>query len=366
MKLGVMNFLIYIAILPTVISVIAVYLTIKFSKKHELYDDVGGRKIHSGNVPRLGGLGFSIAFLISITIFHFRFPEFTVNWAKFDLVITAGFIIFIMGVLDDIKNWKAILKLFLQSIAAILVLVAGFRFTNISFSQIGFSWDLGVLSYIITFCWIIGITNAVNLLDGIDGQAGCLTASLLVSYAVVFFAYGVNLSIAYISLILVFAIVGFLFFNLSLPSAKIFMGDCGSQLLGFVVAVLPLMQSSAGDEVIKLPFAVCFLMLPIFDVIAAIWRRIREKQPISLGDKFHIHHKLMLMGFSPRKSLAVFMLLQVIIDIFVVVAIMVKSLVAMFTLLGIVLLGIFFFYLIHVQKERIVKKTMQDSNQNNN
>ncbi len=365
MKLEFMKFLIYIVVVPTTLSVISVYLTIKFSKKHDLYDSVGGRKIHSGNVPRLGGLGFFTAFLISILIFHFRFPEMKIFSIEFFLILLASLSIFIMGILDDIRNWKAILKLILQSFAAVLVLLAGFRFTEINFAPIGFYWDLKLLSYPITFLWLIGITNAVNLLDGIDGQAGCLSASLLISYVVIFLEYGVNPTVSYISLILVFSIVGFLFFNLSRPSAKIFMGDGGSQLLGFILAFLPLMKNTYGTEAIKLPFAICFLMLPIFDVIAAVWRRIREKQPISHGDQFHVHHKLMLIGLSSRKTLIVFMMLQIIIDIFVVVAIIIQGYVAFFTLVGIILLGLLFFYLLHAEKEKIVKKGLKNSAQNN-
>ncbi len=356
MRLDFLHFLIYLVILPTAISSLAVYLTIMFSTKHELYDSVGGRKIHSGNVPRLGGLGFVIAFVISILIFHFRFPKYNLLQSNITFVIGASILIFIMGIFDDLKNWKAIFKFLVQCFAAFLVLFAGFKFTKVSFAPIGFYWQMGILSYPITFLWIIGITNAVNLLDGIDGQAGCLSGSLLISYSIVFWAAAVNPLMIYICVILVFVILGFLFFNLALPKAKIFMGDGGSQFLGFILAVFPLMKESSGVEAIRLPFAICFLMLPIFDVIAAVWRRKRDKKPISVGDKFHIHHKLMLIGFSPRGTLTIFMILQIIIDMFVTMSILLEGVMALVTLIGLMLVGILFFYLIHFEKQRIINQ----------
>jgi len=100
----------------------------------------------------------------------------------------------------------------------------------------------------------------------------------------------------YTCIILASTLIGFLFFNLSRPHAKIFMGDAGSQFLGFVLAVLPLVPRNDGYETAPAPFAAIFLMLPLFDMIAAIWRRIRDKKPILEGDKMHLHHKLMLIG----------------------------------------------------------------------
>ncbi len=356
MQLSFTHFLIYIVLLPSTISMLAVYITIKFSTKHELYDSINDRKVHSGNVPRLGGVGFITAFVISLIILHFRFPDLRLAKSNLVFVIIASLLIFLMGLLDDLKNWKAIFKLVVQCFSAFLVLFAGFKFTQINFPPINLFIRLGFLSYPITFLWIIGITNAVNLMDGIDGQAGCLSLSLLLSYAVVFLFSYVNFLEIYISLILVFVILGFLFFNLSRPKAKIFMGDGGSQFLGFVLAVFPLMQDYDGVEVIRLPFAICFLMLPIFDVIAAVWRRKRDKKPITVGDKFHIHHKLMLIGFSPRGSLTIFMILQIIIDMFVTMSILLEGVMALVTLIGLMLVGLLFFYLIHFEKQRILNE----------
>ncbi|MFC2616414.1 MAG: MraY family glycosyltransferase, partial [Treponema sp.] len=159
----------------------------------------------------------------------------------------------------------------------------------------------------------------------------------------------------YTCIILAATLIGFLFFNLSRPHAKVFMGDAGSQFLGFVLAVLPLVPNNAGSETVAIPFAIIFMMLPIFDMIAAIWRRLRDKKPIREGDRMHLHHKLMLIGYSPRGALVTVMILQIIIDIFVTLAIILQGLMALVTLIGLLLVGILFFTLIHCEKEKHLK-----------
>lgn len=352
MQLTNMQFILFTILIPCAVSALFVYLVILFAKQHNLYDDVGGRKIHSGNIPRLGGAGFFSAFVLSVFILYFRFPGSIVITYQFTAIIIGGFLIFVMGLWDDLKNWRAIYKLIIQLIAAGIVVYAGFRFTRISFAPIGLFIPFGIFAYPITVLWIAGVTNAVNLMDGIDGQVGCLSVSLLISYIVLFFTDSLpHFSMIYTCSILASTIVGFLFFNLSHPKAKIFMGDAGSQFLGFVLAVLPLIPGDDSYEIAAAPFAATFMMIPVFDMIAAIWRRIRDKKPIREGDRLHIHHKLMLIGYSPRGTLVTVMILQIIVDIFVTLAVILQGLMALTTLIGLLLVGILFFMLIHFEKE---------------
>ena len=348
-----MQLIIFTMLLPCAVSAFFVSLVILFAKRHNLYDDVGGRKIHSGKIPRLGGVGFFSAFVLSVFIVYFKFPGSIIITNQFTFIIIGGFLVFFMGLWDDIKNWRAIYKLIIQLIAGGLVAYAGFRFIRISFAPIGLSIPFGIFAYPITVLWIAGVTNAVNLMDGIDGQVGCLSISLLISYIVLFFKdSSPHFSMIYACIMLTGAMIGFLFFNLSRPTAKIFMGDAGSQFLGFVLAVLPLVPRNDGYETVAAPFAVIFMMLPIFDMIAAIWRRIRDKKPIREGDRMHLHHKLMLIGYSPRGALVTVMTLQIIIDIFVMLAVISQGFMALTTLIGLLLVGILFFTLIHFEKEK--------------
>ena len=353
MRLTNMQFILFTMLIPCTISAFFVYLVILFAKRHNLYDDIGGRKIHSGKIPRLGGVGFFFAFVLSVFIIYFTFPGSIVITRQFTAIIIGGCLIFFMGLWDDLKNWRAIHKLIIQLLAGCIVAYAGFRFTRISFTPAGLSIPFGIFAYPITVLWIAGLANAVNLMDGIDGQVGCLSVSLLISYILLFFKdSSPHFSMIHTCVILAATIIGFLFFNLSRPKAKIFMGDAGSQFLGFVLAILPLVPRNDGYETAAAPFAMLFLMLPIFDMIAAIWRRIRDKKPIREGDRMHLHHKLMLIGYSPRGALVTVMILQIIIDIFVTLAVMSQGLMALATLIGLLLVGILFFALIHIEKEK--------------
>lgn len=356
MALSNMQFIFFITILPCVISTALVYLVIIFSKKYSLYDEIGGRKIHSGQIPRLGGIGFILAFTFSCIILNLRFPGVLIVSDKF-LLIIATIIVFLMGLIDDLKNLQAIYKLIVQLTVATIVVFAGYRFTKISFAPIGLFLSFGIFSYPITILWIAGIINAVNLMDGIDGQVGCLSISLLISYSVLFYYNDSvsNFQLIYLCIILIFSIIGFLFFNLSYPQAKIFMGDSGSQFLGFILSLLPLIPKTDGYETATIPFAILFLMLPIFDMIAAIIRRIRDKKRIREGDKLHMHHKLMLIGFSQRGALLTFVILQIITTLFVTLAIMLQGIMALATIIGLVLVGVLFFVLIHFEKEHHLK-----------
>ena len=187
MQLTNMQFILFTILLPCAISAIFVYLVILFAKRHNLYDDVGGRKIHSGKIPRLGGAGFFSAFVLSVFIIYFKFPGTVVITGQFSAIIIGGSLIFFMGLWDDLKNWRAIHKLIIQLLAGCIVAYAGFRFTRISFTPAGLSIPFGIFAYPITVLWIAGVTNAVNLMDGIDGQVGCLSLSLLASYIILFF-----------------------------------------------------------------------------------------------------------------------------------------------------------------------------------
>ncbi|MGP1438598.1 MAG: glycosyltransferase family 4 protein [Treponema sp.] len=358
MALTNIQIIFFVAILPCLLSSILVYFIIIFSKNHNLYDEVGGRKIHSGQIPRLGGIGFVLAFMFSCVAIYFSFPGLLVISNKFLLLIIASIIIFLMGLIDDLKNLKALYKLIIQLIVATIVVFAGYHFTKISFAPIGLFLSLGIFSYPITILWIAGVINAVNLMDGIDGQVGCLSISLLISYAVLFYYNDSvsNLKLVYLCIILIFSILGFLFFNLSYPHAKIFMGDSGSQFLGFALSLLPLIPKTDGYETATIPFAILFLMLPIFDMIATIVRRIRDKKQIRAGDKLHMHHKLMLIGFSQRGALLTFMILQIITSIFVSLAVLLQGIMALTTVIGLVLVGILFFMLIHFEKENHLKQ----------
>ena len=281
------------------ISVCLIPLIILFCKHFNLYDFVDKRKIHTGEIPRLGSVGFVPAFcLASIIYFHFSIAA-----SGHDLMplIIAGCIIFIFGLIDDIVNLRGFIKLLFQSIAAFIVVWSGHRFTQICFIQLS-----PVGGSILSFCWIIGIINAFNLIDGIDALCGGISFLILNSLGIIF--YRSARPTAAICFILAASVAGFLVYNK--PKAKIFMGDGGSQFLGFMAAALPLYKSTWNFEYNKFLVILVLVSIPLLDTVAAMWRRTREHRSFFSPDRSHIHHKLMNIGFTPKQVLLILLSIQ--------------------------------------------------------
>lgn len=343
----------YIAlIIALLVSTISMPLIILFSKKFNLYDTIDGRKVHTGQISRLGGLGITLAFSIALLILFFGGYFINIKQNILFLVL-AAVCITAMGVIDDIVTLPAKTKLLPQIIASVLVLVGGFKFSTLSFGI--YTINLGFLAYPLTFVWIIGVTNAVNLIDGIDGQCGGLSVVASITFCLFFFKEQ-NYAAMFICFSLICAVMGFLFFNLPIPKAKIFMGDGGSQTLGFVLSVLPLLSSKGSISTISILYAAAVLMIPIFDTIAAIWRRLREHRSIGSPDRFHLHHKLMMFGFSNRQALIIVLLFQSIICIFLCCSIWMGGILGTILLFTIYLMGILFFTVIHIGKVKTIEE----------
>ena len=296
-------------ILSAALSLISMPLIIKFCQKQGLYDYQNERKIHSGNIPRLGGVGIFISFIISCCVYFYSIK----NEGFFHLlpIVIAGTIIFAFTLLDDILNLPAIIKLIVQLVAVSIVTFYGFRFKQI------FSWILPTpFSYILTFCWILGVINAYNLIDGLDGLCGTFSITTVITLGLLYALSGNAESV--MCFMLAGSIFGFLCFNW--PPAKLFMGDAGSQFLGFMIATFPLFSSNIVFEFNKFLIMIVITAFPVFDTIAAIWRRIRDKKPIMSADRAHLHHKLLNMGYSKTTALYLLCALQVLLCISVIIS----------------------------------------------
>ncbi len=222
-------------------------------------------------------------------------------------------------------------KLLIQIIAALIVIFGGYRFEVILRIKIPF-----VIGCAFTVVWIIGIINAFNLIDGLDGLCGGITFLIFITLGIVF--YQVKDQNAGVCFIAASAILGFLVFNK--PDAKIFMGDCGSQFLGFMVSVVPLYFTEQNLEYIMFPTMAVLVAIPVLDVVAAIWRRTREGRPIMSPDRAHIHHKLLNIGFSKRQVLVILLSMQGLSCISVVLSCYLSR------YRGVILLGMVFLFLV--------------------
>jgi UDP-GlcNAc:undecaprenyl-phosphate GlcNAc-1-phosphate transferase len=346
-----------------IISSVIVARVIVLSHKKSWYDPIDDRKIHTGDVPRLGGVGFAAAFICVCLGVVFVFPRFPAQLISgvaihpsFLFPLAAMILIFVSGVFDDFKPMAPRYKLFMQIIAASLVVVPGYTFNSILFADLG---ALNWLRYPLTYAWIVGLTNAVNLIDGVDGLSGGVSALAAVFFAVIFLLIGGAGPMVLICLCLGAALAGFLVFNMPFPRAKIFMGDGGAQFLGFVLALLPLIN--AGEKPVRFPllYAAALLAIPICDTFAAIWRRLRDRRRIDAPDKLHIHHKLMNLGFNARGVDGVLYALQIALGVLVCQSMQIRGIPSLIFLGAAYVAAVGFFIAIHFVNLHVVQKREQ-------
>ena len=270
------------------------------------------RRMHNHPIPRMGGLAIFLGFILSVLI---SLPL----SSELRGMLLGSVVIVILGILDDIFALPALPKFFVQIGAALIAVLAGNRIDFLSnpniFSQDLF-WELGLLAVPITVFWIVGITNAVNLIDGLDGLAcgvSTISSMTLLVIALVMEEPDVAILMGALS----GACIGFLPYNLN--PAKIFMGDTGSTFLGFILAVVSIQGLFKFYAIIS--FAVPFLMLglPIFDTCFAILRRVSHGQSPMAPDRGHIHHRLIDMGFTQKQAVAVLYIISAILGLSAVV-----------------------------------------------
>ncbi|MDO3412099.1 MraY family glycosyltransferase [Saccharibacillus sp. CPCC 101409] len=277
----------------------------RFAVKVGAVDVPNARKVHTRIMPRLGGLGIFLAFAISLIavmpFLPFELAERDGNFIK--AFLTGGIIIVLTGALDDRFDLNAKLKFLIQTGAACVV-VFGFGikvdFVNVPFMDAYSSLE-NWIAIPLTIFWIVGVTNAVNLIDGLDGLAAGVSGIAIGTILVMALING-NLLVALLCLLLLGGIVGFLFFNFH--PAKIFMGDTGSLFLGFSLAMLSLL---GFKQIAILSFITPLIIIgvPLSDTFFAIVRRKLQKKPIFAPDKGHLHHCLRELGFSHRQTVLI-------------------------------------------------------------
>ena len=265
-------------------------------------DDRDFRRVHNGSIPRLGGVGIYLAFYLPFLGFLFyqnRISNFLFSDIRQFLgLLICSTIILGLGIYDDIKGANAGKKLTVQTIAAIILYFFGFEIQIIT-NPFGSAIHLGWLSLPVTVFWLVGLSNAFNLIDGIDGLAS----------GVAFFATSALLAVALFlgnilpslfTAALAGATLGFLRYNFN--PARIFMGDSGSLFLGFTIAAISIHGSAKAHAAVAILIPIVALGLPIMDTLLAIARRVYRGLPIPTADREHIHHKLIQYGFSHRRT----------------------------------------------------------------
>jgi len=297
------------------------------------------RRMHKHPIPRMGGLAIFLGFVLAMLIFVPLTSGGMLNTPIKGMLLGA-IIIVILGVFDDIYDLPAKFKFLVQIVAAIVAVASGNLIDVISNPNV-FSQDpwleLGLLAYPVTVIWIVAVTNAVNLIDGLDGLAcGVSTISSMTMLVIALLVAEVDVAVMMGAL--AGACLGFLPYNLN--PAKIFMGDTGSTFLGFILATVSVQGMFKMYTIIS--FVVPFLMLglPIFDTCFAFARRIAHGQSPMHPDRSHVHHRLIDMGFSQKQAVGILYVISAILGLSAVVLTTSGALKAMVFLLAMCVAGL--------------------------
>jgi len=283
------------------LAIIITPIVIRVARQLNIIDTPNIRKVHSKPVPRIGGVAIFVSmmglvipvlFLPNVVGDSFRLID-----SKIVVVLCAAGFVFFVGLVDDVRDLRVRTKLWAQLAASIIVCSAGIRIESITITD----WlilDFGWFSWPFTLFWIVGITNAINLSDGLDGLATGISA-VACGVIAVLAVYNGDVVMAVLMLALLGSLTGFLFFNFN--PAKIFMGDSGSLFLGFTIASSSVLCATKTETVVGLALPILALGIPIFDTLFSMLRRFIEHRSLFTPDRSHFHHRLLALGLRQRQ-----------------------------------------------------------------
>jgi len=265
----------------------------KLAIKFNILDIPNHRKVHKESTPLLGGLAIYVGVILGLVLN-------IVNLHLYSGLVIGSTIILIIGLIDDMKGLSAVFRLTVQFIAALMIIGSGVRFSFLPNNLWG---DAGEI--ILTLTWIIGITNALNYLDGIDGLAAGIAGIITLFFSII--CYQTNqIGLALINMVIAASCLGFLPHNFM--KAKIFLGSAGSTFIGFTIAVMAVMGNWAEDNVVKLTVPILILGVPIFDMVLTTIMRIKEEKISTIkgwlkyAGKDHFHHRLLDLGLHKTEA----------------------------------------------------------------
>lgn len=318
MHSNTLYFLLAAAALSFAFTMVVMPLLLQFCRLHQLYDQPGGRKVHSQAIPRLGGILFMPAMLLGLALFIILSQEERTMVIKTSSVLLAvgAFLIYIIGTTDDLLGMKATHKFAIQFVAALIMPLFDLYINN-------FYGIFGLYELPLWFCYpftvfiILLIVNAVNLIDGIDGLASGLAILILGIYVVLFVHMECTRLYAAGAAALLGSLLSFFCFNMfgsNEKNTKTFMGDSGSLFLGYALAYLSIKYAMNNTAVLPYrPYALLLsytlLIVPTFDVIRVALGRVLRRKPMFAPDKTHIHHKVMDAGFTMHQTWYIIMAL---------------------------------------------------------
>lgn len=270
------------------------------------------RRMHKTPKARLGGLAIFLGFLVSVCIFT-NLPKTVIG------ILLGTIVIVVLGIFDDRSPLSAKFKFVVQILAAIIPVAFGVVIERISvpafISPTGV-FELGWLGYPLTVLWIVAVTNALNLIDGLDGLAIGVATISSITLLCISLLLG-NALVVVLTAALSGACLGFFPYNFN--PAKLFMGDTGALFLGFTLASVSVLGLFKGYAIISVAIPLLILALPIFDTSFAILRRLKNHQPIMAPDRGHLHHKLIDHGLSQKQAVGFIYAMCIILCLFAIV-----------------------------------------------
>ncbi|HWR61304.1 MAG TPA: MraY family glycosyltransferase, partial [Clostridia bacterium] len=259
------------------------------------------RRVHTVPIPRLGGLAIFLGFVAGLLYYTYTGTETDPRMLG---VMTGAAVIVTLGFFDDIKPLPAKFKFFVQIIAAMIAIHSGVKIGGVT-NPLSFIFPddpyivFGVWSYPLTIFWIVGVTNAINLVDGLDGLAAGISAISATTLFVAALGTGQDFA-ATLAAILAVSTLGFLPYNFN--PAKIFMGDTGALFLGYMLSVISVMGVLKGAAALSIMVPIFAIGLPIFDTLFAMVRRALSGKSMMEADKGHLHHRLLDAGMSQKQA----------------------------------------------------------------
>jgi UDP-GlcNAc:undecaprenyl-phosphate GlcNAc-1-phosphate transferase len=268
-------------------------------------DEPGLRKVHKDAVPRIGGIVLFISTLgpmLAVLSLQNRIGDaFRAILPKVVTLLAASSFMFLIGLIDDIRGMRARKKFLAQTAAALAVCAVGVRIELVGVGD-WLTLEFGWFSWPLTLLWIVGITNAVNLSDGLDGLAAGI-AAVACGVIVMLAIWTGQVVMAILALSLLGSLTGFIYFNFN--PAKIFLGDSGSMFLGFTIAASSVLFSTKSQALVGLALPALALGIPIFDTLFSMLRRFLERRSLFAPDQSHFHHRLLALGLKQRHAVIV-------------------------------------------------------------
>lgn len=285
----------------TLVSMLLVPVVSQWAKRHRLVDEPGPRKVHQTPIPRVGGIAFFLATLVCVGAVFFIDNHvgrsFRTTGTQLVVLLVAASFVFFVGLVDDLRSVRGFSKLLCLIGASLAICASGATLSSFSLGG-WFEFRTGWAAWPLTVIWITAITVCMNLIDGLDGLAAGIAAIVCAAVAFMAFLTG-QIAMAVLMLALMGGVTGFLFFNFY--PAKIFMGDCGSMFLGFVIGAGSVVYQAKASTAVGLAIPFLAMGVPILDTgFAMLRRRVVERRSMFAADRKHLHHRLLDLGLHQR------------------------------------------------------------------